>query len=99
MIKAAELDELKPGAIKRITSGTEALLLCNVAGEYYAVKDLCTHEDFPLSYGCLKGHSIECSLHGARFDVRNGTPTAEPAEDAIQTYPVVIRDDVIFIDN
>jgi len=98
MIKAAELDELKPGTIKRITGSGEALLLCNVEGEYYAVKDLCTHEDFPLSYGCLKGYNIECSLHGARFDVRNGAAMAEPGEDAIKTYPVVIHDQTIFID-
>ncbi|PWQ98807.1 non-heme iron oxygenase ferredoxin subunit [Leucothrix arctica] len=99
MIKVAELDELKPGAIKRITSNGDTLLLCNVAGEYYAVKDLCSHEDFPLSYGCLKGHDIECSLHGARFDVRSGLPTAEPGEVAIQTYPIVIHERIIFIDN
>ena len=98
MIKAAEFDELKPGVIKRITADGEALLLCNVDGEYYAVKDLCTHEDFPLSYGCLKGYDIECSLHGARFDVRSGIPTAEPGEEAIKTYPVIIHDNVVFID-
>ena len=99
MIKVAELDELKPGAIKRITSNGEALLLCNVAGEHYAVKDLCTHEDFPLSYGCLKGYDIECSLHGARFDVRTGSPTAEPGEDAIKTYPIILHENAIYIDN
>lgn len=98
MIKAAELNELKPGTIKRITGCGEALLLCNVGGEYYAVKDLCTHEDFPLSYGCLKGHDIECSLHGARFDVRTGVPNAEPGEEAIKTYPIVIHENTIFID-
>ena len=98
MIEAAKLDELKPGTIKRIISNGDAFLLCNVGDEYFAVKDLCTHEDFPLSYGCLKGHDIECSLHGARFDVRSGSPTAEPGEDAIETYPIVIVDDAIFID-
>ncbi|RVU83286.1 non-heme iron oxygenase ferredoxin subunit [Leucothrix sargassi] len=98
MIKVAELDELKSGAIKRITTNGEALVLCNVDGEYFAVKDLCTHEDFPLSYGCLKGHSIECSLHGARFDVRTGEPTAEPGEDAIKTYPVVIHENAVYLD-
>lgn len=99
MIKAAELNELKPGKIKRITSAGQALLLCNVGGEYYAVADLCPHEDFPLSYGCLKGHDIECSLHGARFDVRDGAPTHEPADCVLRTFPVVIKHDEVFIDN
>lgn len=99
MIKAAELNELKPGKIKRITSADQALLLCNVGGEYYAVADLCPHEDFPLSYGCLKGNDIECSLHGARFDVRSGMPSHEPADCPLQTFLVVIQEDGVFIDD
>lgn len=98
MIKAAEIDELKPGAIKRITTDGEAMLLCNVEGDYYAVSDMCSHEDFSLSYGCLKGYDIECSLHGARFDVRTGEPTMEPAELAIKTFPIVFEDQSILID-
>ncbi len=98
MIKAAEIDELKPGTIKRITADGDAMLLCNVAGEYYAVSDMCSHEDFSLSYGCLKGYDIECSLHGARFDVRTGEPTMEPGDAAIATYPIVFQDQSILID-
>lgn len=98
MIKAAAVDELKPGTIKRITTDGEAILLCNVDGEYYAVDDLCSHEDFSLSYGCLKGYHIECSLHGARFDVRTGEPSMEPAEQAIKTFPIVFKDQSILID-
>jgi len=98
MIKAAEIDELKPGTIKRITAEGDAMLLCNVDGEYFAVADMCSHEDFSLSYGCLKGYDIECSLHGARFDVRTGEPTAEPAVESIATFPVVFMDQSILID-
>jgi len=98
MIKAAEIDELKPGAIKRITADDGSMLLCNVGGEYFVVDDMCSHEDFSLSYGCLKGYDIECSLHGARFDVRTGEPTAEPAEEAIATFPIVFMDQSILID-
>lgn len=98
MLEAAHIDELKPGTMKRITTHDGAVLLCNVAGEYYAVADLCTHEDFSLSYGCLKGHDVECSLHGARFDVRTGQATEEPAEIPVNTYPVVIKDSKILID-
>jgi len=98
MIKAAEIDELKPGTIKRITAECDAMLLCNVDGEYFAVADMCSHEDFSLSYGCLKGYDIECSLHGARFDVRTGAPTAEPADESIATFPVVFVDQSILID-
>lgn len=98
MIKAAKIDELKPGTIKRITAESESMLLCNVGGEYFAVSDMCSHEDFSLSYGCLKGYDIECSLHGARFDVRTGEPTMEPAESAIATFPIVFQDQSILID-
>ena len=79
-------------------SNTRHVLLCHVEDGYYAIDDLCTHEDFSLHLGCLKGDQVECSLHGARYNVKTGAPEAEPGEIPLNTYPVTIEDDLIFID-
>ena len=87
--------------MKRIATddtNKQHVLLCNVDNEYYAIDDLCTHEDFSLHLGCLKGHQVECSLHGARFNVKTGAPEEEPGEIPLKTYPVTIHENIILID-
>jgi len=89
---------IKPGTIKRFVVGEQAILLANIKGEFFAVADLCTHDDAILSNGALKDDCIECPLHGSRFDLRTGIPKEEPATEPIRTFPLEIRDDIIFID-
>ncbi len=97
-LSAGKIEEIRPGKTRRVKADTGWILLCNVAGELYAVDDLCTHEDASLYLGCLKGHRIQCSLHGGQFDVRTGQPVAEPAEQPLRTYPVRIQDGEILIE-
>ena len=44
----------------------------NVDGKFYAIGDVCTHDDGPLGDGELDGYQIICPRHGARFDIRSG---------------------------
>ena len=67
-----------------------SILLCNVDGEFYAVENLCSHAATPLSHGRLDGYRLECPVHGARFDVRDGKVARRPARRALRTFPVVV---------
>jgi 3-phenylpropionate/trans-cinnamate dioxygenase ferredoxin subunit len=60
----------------------------NLAGNYFAIGDVCTHDDGPLGDGELDGYEIICPRHGARFDVRNGRATGLPAVIDTPSYPV-----------
>ena len=64
------------------------LLICNVEGRYYAVEDLCTHAAFSLSRGHLEGCVVECPVHGARFDVTDGSVVRRPALRPLWAFPV-----------
>lgn len=97
-IEAGTIQEIKQGSMKRIATAEHAILVCHVEGEFYAIDDLCTHEDFSLSYGCIKGDQVQCSLHGARFNVKTGAPMLEPAEIPLKTYPVTIEAERIFVE-
>ena len=57
-------------------------------GEFYAIADLCSHDDGPLGDGDLEDHEIICPRHGARFDVRTGKVLSLPAVEDISAYPV-----------
>ena len=97
-IDAAGAEEVFPGQMKRVTAADKKLLLCNAEGRHYCVDELCTHEDYSLWFGCLKGKSIKCSLHGSYFDLETGKPLNEPADCPLKTYPVKIEDGRVWVE-
>ncbi len=74
------------------------ILLADVDGRLYAMDNRCPHEDASLYNGALKGHCVECPLHGSRFDLRTGEPQEPPADTPVQTYAVITRDDGIYLE-
>lgn len=64
----------------------------NADGDFYAVRDICTHEDFPLSEGLVCDRRIECSFHGAAFDLVTGETDSLLAEGPVATYPTRVID-------
>ncbi len=84
--------ELLPGEMRTAWDEVTAtpILVFNLEGELYALEDKCSHEDFELSAGGFNpaAASIECVLHGARFDVRDGNALCAPAYEPVVKFPV-----------
>ena len=49
---------------------------CTATARFYAIADECSHAAIPLSEGDVGDGEIECYLHGSRFDLRTGEPSA-----------------------
>jgi naphthalene 1,2-dioxygenase system ferredoxin subunit len=83
-----------------LETGVEALPLAlyKVGDAVFCTANLCTHAEAFLSDGYLEGFEIECPLHGARFDVRDGRVLCQPADKDIATYPVKIEGDAVYVD-
>ena len=64
---------------------------------FYAVRDECSHASVPLSEGGVEGCTLECWLHGSRFDLRTGEPTGLPATEPVATFAVEIRDGDLYV--
>ncbi|MCK5075017.1 MAG: non-heme iron oxygenase ferredoxin subunit [Calditrichia bacterium] len=64
---------------------------------YYAIDDLCTHEDASLADGSIDSEIVSCPLHGAQFNIKNGTSLSLPALTSVKSYPVVVEDGKIYI--
>ncbi|MES0362252.1 MAG: non-heme iron oxygenase ferredoxin subunit [Anaerolineales bacterium] len=71
------------------------IMVINIAGSYFAIGDVCSHDDGPLGEGELDKFEVVCPRHGARFDIRNGKVNSLPAYVDIPAYPVRIVDDQI----
>ena len=72
--------------------GNRQVVLFNIGNQYYAIGDVCTHDDGPLGDGDLDGYEIICPRHGAHFDVRDGKATKRPAIVNTPWYPVRVID-------
>lgn len=96
-IKVAETSEVPRDGAIRVEIDDEPVALWNVAGEFYATADTCTHEEASLSDGDLWGDVIECPLHGAQFDVRSGKVLSLPAVLPLATYPVRVDDGALYL--
>jgi nitrite reductase/ring-hydroxylating ferredoxin subunit len=97
--RVAAIGEIGDGEMNAIKlSGIEAVAIYNVAGRYYATQDLCSHAAASLSEGWLMDHEVICPVHEGRFDVRDGQPLCFPVTDALRTFPVLIRDNSVWVD-
>ncbi|NLB14852.1 MAG: non-heme iron oxygenase ferredoxin subunit, partial [Gammaproteobacteria bacterium] len=85
--------EVLPGESHVAWFGDVALVVVNHDGQFYALEDRCTHEDFELSAGPFDPDTgqFECLLHGARFDVRCGEALCPPAYEPVRSYPLKVE--------
>lgn len=96
-VRVAGEEDCPPGKLLSVSAGKERLVLANVDGEFYALRDRCSHADFPLSDGILEGTRLECIHHGAKFDVCTGAARGLPAIRPVQAYEVEVRDGAVFV--
>jgi len=94
-VEIAPAGELPGGERMFIEVGGKPIVIFNIAGEYYSIADVCSHDDGPVGEGDLEGYSIKCPRHGARFDVRSGKVLQMPAVVDIPAYPVKVVDGMI----
>ena len=60
----------------------------NVAGEFYAIDDVCTHDGGELAGGAVEGDVVICPRHGARFCLRTGAALSPPAYEPLRIFAV-----------
>lgn len=88
-VELGDLSELADGQMQCFESiGRNGIVVCRVGGQLFALDDNCSHADTPLSEGRLRGYGLTCPLHGASFDVRDGSHSGPPAWEGVPSYTV-----------
>jgi 3-phenylpropionate/trans-cinnamate dioxygenase ferredoxin subunit len=97
-------DVKEPGSLRVELDGAgpEAVAVVRFEGEVFAIDDVCSHAEVPLSEGDVEefngAPTIECWLHGSCFDLTSGRPTNLPATEPVPVYPVRVEGDDVFVD-
>jgi 3-phenylpropionate/trans-cinnamate dioxygenase ferredoxin subunit len=98
VIKVCAVEDIEPGTvISADVDGVQVAVVRTTRGEVYAIYDECSHQEVPLSEGEIEDCTVECWLHGSRFDLRTGQPIGPPATEPVPVYPTEIRDGFIFV--
>ena len=88
-VELGDLSDLEDGGKRCFMEvGEHGIVVCRVGGKLYALDDNCSHAETPLSEGRLRGYGLTCPLHGASFDVRDGSHSGPPAWEGVACHEV-----------
>jgi nitrite reductase/ring-hydroxylating ferredoxin subunit len=91
-----ELTQLEPVVL---TLDGVDIAVVRVEDEAYAFSPTCTHRAAPLIKGAVTWkRTILCPWHLGTFSLRDGRAMAGPQSSPLPTYPLTIRDGVVFLD-
>jgi 3-phenylpropionate/trans-cinnamate dioxygenase ferredoxin subunit len=95
--RACSLADLNDDSAVHVDVDGLPICIARSEGEIFAIYDVCSHADVPLSQGDVEECTVECYLHGSRFDLRTGQPTGLPATRPVPIYPVKHEGDDVFV--
>lgn len=97
-VRLCSVDDVAPGTSRRFDVEGHRIALVRIGDDFYAIGDVCSHQDYSLSEGDVWADEceIECPKHGSTFSLTSGEPQTLPATRPVPVYAVrVDGDDVI----
>lgn len=100
---ACDIAEVAVGGALRVqlagaNGPVEVAVVRDEDGGLHAISDICSHGQVSLSDGEVDGCTIECWLHGSRFDLRTGKPLSPPAVRPVPVYPLTVDGERVLVD-
>ncbi|MFQ5907989.1 MAG: Rieske (2Fe-2S) protein [Thermoplasmata archaeon] len=92
-----KLGDFDEGRIHGLEVEGRQLILVNLGGTLHVLDGICTHAYAELAMGFLTGEYVRCPLHLSQFDVETGEAIGPPAEEPLQTYPVEVEGDSVYV--
>ena len=82
--RACAVADVADGTAVRVVLDGVPVAVVRSDGDVYAIHDVCSHANVALSEGEIEGQTLECWLHGSRFDLRH-RPADRPARHPART--------------
>lgn len=100
LVKIATIHDIPKNEARAFIYGDRRIAIYHIDGAFYATTDICSHAYAELSEGFLEPDdcTIECPLHGSRFDIRTGNVLSLPAFEPIATYSLRIEGEDVLVE-
>jgi 3-phenylpropionate/trans-cinnamate dioxygenase ferredoxin component len=97
-VRVCSVSELPAdGAVRRVDVDGAPVAIVSTGGEHFAIDDVCSHDEVSLADGDVDGHTVQCWLHGSRFDVRTGRALSLPAKKSVPVFDMKIEGDGVYV--
>jgi len=96
----AFFEALADGEAQRFEVEDHRVAVVRIGDDVYAIGDICTHQDIPLSEGEVDVETchIECWKHGSSFSLVTGEPDVFPATRPVPVYRAWVDNGEVFVE-
>lgn len=88
-------DQLLDERVMTVTAGHKSFCITHHEGKFGCLDNKCPHQGGPLGEGSIENGLLRCPWHGWDYDPISGK--APGFEDGVESFPVEIRDDGVYI--
>jgi nitrite reductase/ring-hydroxylating ferredoxin subunit len=85
-----KVSDIPDGQLVAVDIDGERVAIAKVAGELFAIGDVCTHRGCSLSEGEISGQTVICACHGGEFDLSSGEVIGGPPQEGVKSYEVQV---------
>ena len=96
-VRVGEVAALPEGSQTEVQVDGHSVVVVCFEGRYYALRNNCSHKDFPLLGGDVSMGRITCEKHGAKFELATGKAKVLPAVKPVRIYATRVEDGVVWI--
>lgn len=97
-VAAIAADEVEEKNFRCVEVAGIDVVICRFRDQYYALEDRCSHALASFAKGRMRGCRLLCPVHGAMFDIRDGSARSAPAKKPVRTFPARVRGGMVEID-
>lgn len=94
---AGTVDALPEGHQTEVFIDGMSVVVIVYQGQYYALRNNCTHQKYPLLGGEVANGRITCENHGAKFELTTGKAKTLPAFRPVQIYKTEVEDGSVYV--
>ncbi|WP_407570497.1 non-heme iron oxygenase ferredoxin subunit [Deinococcus altitudinis] len=98
-VRVGEVSALPEGSQTEVQVGGLSVVVVCDGGQYYALRNKCSHQDFPLLGGDVSMGRITCSKHGAKFELGSGKARTLPAVKPVAVYRTLLEEGAVWVES
>lgn len=96
-VRLASTADIAEESALRVEHDGVPVCLARSQGRLHAIIDRCSHQDVPLSEGDVEAGTIECFMHGSRFDLATGEALAPPAVNDVEVFALRLDGEDVYV--